>query len=29
MRRGARIKGRVMMTLEEGQWKVDKEDWQE
>ncbi|HEX5734875.1 MAG TPA: hypothetical protein VF131_18740 [Blastocatellia bacterium] len=29
LRRGARIKGRVMMILEEGQWKVDKEDWQE
>jgi hypothetical protein len=29
MRRGARIKGRVMMILEEGQWKVDREDWQE
>jgi hypothetical protein len=29
MRRGARIKGRVMMILEEGQWKVDKEDWQD
>ena len=29
LRRGARIKGRVMMILEEGLWKVDKEKWQQ
>jgi hypothetical protein len=27
MRLGMRITGRVMMILEEGQWKVDKEEW--
>jgi hypothetical protein len=28
MRGGKRITGRVMMILEEDQWKVDREDWQ-
>lgn len=27
MRKGIRIVGRVMMILEDGAWKVDKEDW--